>query len=201
MRIHVRKGLEPRVKLDEDEQIVFGEVYAPDVVDSQGDTMSAEEIKKMAYKFMEKMRVHKIDVQHNNKPSGAYVVESFIARDGDPLFIPGSWVLGVHIPDKGLWNRVKSGELNGFSFEGLVSSTPTRVKSNIPEEVKGLTDNRVGHSHAFKVKFDHEGNFLGGETDEVDGHKHVIKAGTVTEQSLGHTHRFSYVEGLEHVAA
>ena len=32
---------------------------------------------------------------------------------------------------------------------------------------------------------------------QVDGHTHVIKAGTVTEESNGHRHRFSSVDNIE----
>ena len=189
---------EPRTKTDDEQQVVLGEIYAPDVMDSQGDTMSATEIQKMAYKFLSAGRVTKIDVNHDNKECGARVVESFIARPGDPDFIPGSWVLGVQIPDKALWNKVKSGELNGFSFEGLVKSETKTVTLDIPEQVSGLTDNRAGHQHTFAAKFGPQGKFLGGSTGETDNHSHRILAGTVTEAADGHTHRFSYVEGLNH---
>jgi len=112
-------------KVDQEEQVVFGEVYAPSFPDSQGDFMSSEEIKKMAYNFLRKGVPSNIDVNHTQQPSGSYVVESFIAREGDPTFIPGSWVLGVKVPDPQVWRMVKSGELNGFSLDGIGVRTPT----------------------------------------------------------------------------
>jgi len=164
--------------------------------------MSAEEIRKMAYNFLRKGLVSNIDTNHSRQPNQSYVVESFIARDDDPVFIPGSWVLGVHIPDPAVWQMVKSGELNGFSLDGMGMRTPKTFEVEMPELLKGETDKVGNHSHAFAVKFDEGGNFLGGQTTPgPDGHVHQIVRGTVTEPALGHSHRFSFVEGVLNVAA
>ena len=184
-------------KLDQDEQIVFGEVYAPGFPDSQGDYMSAEEIRKMAYGFLRKGLTSNIDSDHSQVPNGSYVVESFIARDDDPTFIPGSWVLGVKVPDSAIWRRVKSGELNGFSLDGFGVRTDKPFVVDMPELLKGETTETEAHTHTFVVKFDRDGNFLGGMTNPApDGHVHRIVRGTVTEPSMGHVHRFSFVEGV-----
>jgi len=184
-------------KLDQEEQVVFGEVYAPGFPDSQGDFMTPDEIKKMAYNFLRKGVTSNIDVNHSQTPSGSYVVESFIARDDDPIFIPGSWVIGVKVPDQAIWKMVKSGELNGFSLDGMGVRTDTVFEIEMPELLKGETDDVQGHRHSFFVKFDRDGNFLGGQTSPgPDGHVHKIERGTVTETVDGHSHRFSFVEGV-----
>jgi hypothetical protein len=183
-------------KADDEMQVVYGEVYAPsDLPDSQDDRMSADEIMKASYHFMKMGRLSKIDTQHDRKDNGSYVVESFIARDGDPTFIPGSWVMGVKVPDTKLWKMVKSGELNGFSFDGEGFRTTKTVSVEVPDEVSGLTESVSEHAHQFIVKFDDDGKFVGGETDIVNGHKHKITRGTATEAHAGHTHRFADVEG------
>ena len=183
-------------KQDEEQQLVFGEVFAPGFPDSQGDFMTVETIQEMAYGFMRKGFVQKIDIQHSQQESGCYVVESFIAREGDPTFIPGSWVLGVKVPDPEIWSLVKSGELNGFSLDGFGVRVDSVIEVDMPDVIKGLTLETDGHSHVFYVKYDQDGNFLGGHTDVVDGHMHRILRGTATEDSNGHSHRFSFVEGV-----
>ncbi len=186
-------------KFDEEEQLVYGEVYAPSLPDTQGDFMTRAEIQKMAHSFMQRGLVTKIDVQHTREESGCYVVESFIARDGDDTFIPGSWVLGVKVPDPLVWSLVKSGELNGFSLDGEGVRVDTVFEVEMPETITGETDESDGHSHKFFVKYDSDGSFLGGWTDEgPDGHRHSILRGTLTETANGHAHRFSYVEGVLH---
>lgn len=184
-------------KTDGDEQIVYGEVYAPGMVDTYGDYMSEETIKHMAYEFMRRGLVNAIDVEHRLDLVPAYVVESFIARSGDDLFIPGSWVVGVKIVDPDLWAKVKNGEINGFSMWGEGVRMETTVELEIPDILTGETSLEAGHVHTFWVRYDSYGNFLGGETDAAsDGHKHTITKGVVTDEALGHSHRFSYIEGV-----
>ncbi|MBS7812358.1 XkdF-like putative serine protease domain-containing protein [Roseococcus pinisoli] len=178
-------------------RLVYGEVYAPGVPDSQGDVMTAEEIRKMAHGFVSAGLVNAIDEEHNQTESGTVVVESFIARKGDPDFIEGAWVLGVRCPQD-VWERVEKGELNGFSFDGFGERHPTIVTMDIPDRLSGQTTKNHEHEHTFVVKYDKDGVFLGGQTDEVDGHWHIIKRGTVTETSgaAPHAHRFSFVEAI-----
>lgn len=187
-------------KVDEELQIVWGEVYAPNAPDSQGDFMTPEAIRNMAYSFMENMRLRNIDVQHSQTQSGAFIVESFIAREEDPTFIPDAWVIGVKIPDPILWAMVKSGELNGFSLDGFGFRAETEIELVIPDVLTGETDEVDGHTHKFSVKYDDDGNFLGGVTSPgPDGHVHAIERGTITEDAgtPPHHHRFSFVEGIE----
>ena len=182
-------------KFDDELRIVWGEVYAPSVPDSQGDIMSASEIRKMAHEAIKRGGV-KVDVNHDGTATMSGIVESFIARKGDPDFIEGSWVVGMHVPDGRIWNMIKSGELNGFSFEGTGYRAKKTVDINVPEQITGSTTEASGHTHTFVVKYDEAGRFVGGETNEVNGHKHAIRAGTITEDAIGHSHRFSHVEGF-----
>jgi hypothetical protein len=117
---------------------VFGEVFAPGVTDAQGDRMSAVEIAKAAYLFMEKGRLTKIDTNHDLLPNGSYIVETFIAREGDPTFIAGAWVIGVKVPDPALWSAIKKGELNGFSLDGAGFREEVTLEVEIPEALSGL---------------------------------------------------------------
>ena len=184
-------------KVDEEQQLVYGEVYAPGFPDSQGDFMTAETIQKMAHEFMRKGLVDKIDLHHSQVESGCYVVESFIARADDPVFIPGAWVLGVKVPDPDVWALVKSGELNGFSFDGEGFRVETVLEIDMPDYIEGETVDVLGHSHSFFVRYDRDGTFLGGRTGPgPDGHVHKILRGTVTETTEDHAHRFSFVEGV-----
>lgn len=109
-------------KMDLEKQIVIGEVYTPynpndpTTVDTQDMMCTAEEIEKAAYEFMEKYR--QIDKQHNYKTGYAVVVESYIAKKGDPMFREGSWILGVRVTDPNVWELIKSGKITGFSLAG-----------------------------------------------------------------------------------
>lgn len=185
-------------KSDDALQIVWAEVLVPDVPDTDGDVISAVEIRKAATSFAQRLKLKSVDVQHDNRlVKGAAVVESFIARDNDPNFIPGSWVVGVHVPDKTLWSKIVKGELNSFSMDALGYQTPDEIEIDLPLALEGDTQARDGHTHKFLVKFDENGKFVGGRTTVDNGHSHKIEYGTITEPSDdGHTHRYSMVELL-----
>lgn len=105
---------------DQSQQIVYGVVLTPDQVDSQGDTVTAQEIEKAAHKWLVEYRKH--DVQHDGNAAAMEPVESFIAPadlsiSGPPV-LKGAWVIGVHVNDAGTWDRVQKGELTGFSIGG-----------------------------------------------------------------------------------
>jgi len=178
--------------LDLEKQIVSGEVYAPNEMDSHGEAMLAEDIELMAHAFIGKSDGVKktIDVQHDNEVISAYPVESFIARKGDPDYSEGAWVLSVKIEDQEIWESVKSGELNGFSVEALVIKKNAIVTIETVIDNVGTTEESDGHTHLFFVELDENGRVVGGRTSETDGHSHEINKGTATEVSDGHSHRY-----------
>lgn len=189
------------LKFDNEKRIAYGVVYAPDVPDAHGDFMEAGEIEAMAHRFLAEGRVTSIDTEHDLTDNGSVVVESFIARKGDPDFPEGAWVVGVHIPDAGLWEQVKKGEIGGLSMYGLVMMEDATLEIELPDDglLWGETFDHEGHTHKYVIKFDEEGNFLGGMTDEVDGHSHVITRGTVTDRAgdVQHRHRYNFLENLK----
>lgn len=107
-------------------------VYAPDLVDSQGDIASAEVIKDMAYGFAKEGKG--IDIRHNGKAvdkEEAYVAESFIIQKNDPRFegmkdydgdvvnVTGGWGSVIKIENEELRKLYKSGEWGGISIGGI----------------------------------------------------------------------------------
>lgn len=181
--------------LNSEKQIAMGEVYAPDLVDAHGDFMTAEEIEKMAYGFMKSMNLDQVDVGHDNELYGCHVVESFIARKEDNIFIEGAWVVAIHIPDVELWGKLKSGEISGFSMESLAVKKDSTIEFNCPVSLTGSTEkSEDGHVHKYTVFIDEDGNFAGGTTSIVNGHKHDILSGTTTEESADHIHKYCFVD-------
>lgn len=183
--------------------MIWTEVYTPMVPDSQGDFMTADEIEKTAYNFMRGMRQYNVDTEHNLQKNDTVVIESFIARPGDPDFNAGSWVVGLHVLDPGVWDKVEKDELNAISMYGSGSRDDTIIELEIPDDgiVKGETYSQDGHQHVFFLQFGPDGKVVKGETDEVAGHRHVIKGGTITEVSAGHRHRYSVSDALAQIIA
>lgn len=166
------------------------------VLDTHGDYMTAETIENMAHGFLKSGNQRNIDFMHDGVHVSACIVESYIAQEGDPEFAAGAWVVGIHIEDETLWGKVLSGEINGLSLEALANYEEKKVEVSIPDLVVGTTSVDAGHSHTFKAKYNDKGEFVGGITDEVDGHSHVISHPTFTNTSDNHSHKFDSVEGF-----
>lgn len=189
-----------RIKRTDDAQrIVYGEVYAPYVLDTYGEFMLPDDIEQMAHKFMQLPDLSKvIDTNHDNVPNGSYPVESYIARKGDPVFTEGAWVMGVKVPNDDIWGKVQRGELNGFSFQALVQPVEMEIEYSVIRDHVGktymsdATATVEPHDHVFYVEVDEKGSIIGGWTDEgPDGVAHQIIRGSRTQYANGHNHRFS----------
>lgn len=110
-----------------EERIAIGVILRPNYQDAQADIMSPEEVRKAAHWYMEngqtiKLRHGKDPVQ-GDKPLQATVLESYIAPVDFPLgngqVLKGDWVGAVRIDDQGVWDKIQSGEYQGFSVGGL----------------------------------------------------------------------------------
>lgn len=184
MRFNVKKA-------NKDEQIVWGEVYIPNRIDTHGHMMLAEDVRKLAYSFLRKNLDKAIDTQHDNWPNGSFPIESFVARKGDPDFEENAWVLGVKVTDSRLWKQVKKGELAGYSFEGTAIEQPAIVTATVLRHQFGYTKAAAdGHRHFYFVSLDADGKVVKGHTSTAKGHRHVITRGTATDETKEHKHPF-----------
>jgi hypothetical protein len=108
-----------------DQQIVYGVVSEPNVIDLQGDRLSESEIRKACHKFMQTSQ--RIGKEHSG-PAKASIIESYIAptnfKCNGQKVRKGSWVMAVKIHDPSLWQAVKKGEITGFSIAGTGTRTP-----------------------------------------------------------------------------
>lgn len=122
------------------ERIAYGPVYVPWEIDLQGQYATKETVRRMAHRFME--RHGKPGEMHSRWSMGDgarpyEIVESFIARDGDPHFDEGAWVIGAKFHPS-VWEDIKSGARRGYSiggrwgrhalaFDGLIDSMRAEV--------------------------------------------------------------------------
>ncbi len=182
------------------ERLVFAEVLIPNVPNVYNDYCTPEAVKNAAYLFMQKG--FGIDIEHNEVDildEKAYVVESFIARAGDPDFIEGAWVIGMQITDDLLWQDILDGKINGFSYQaiaGFLSATLTVEDDGVRI---GITEPSVidGHTHDFMVMVGIDNRPSSGGTSETNGHFHSITRHSLTAEAAGHTHRYNFVSGKE----
>jgi hypothetical protein len=83
-------------------------------------------IKKLAEKYMRNKLLDASNIEHTDRKADSYVKESWIVED--PIFDKstslgleypkGTWVITMKVENPQVWEKIKTGKLNGFSVEG-----------------------------------------------------------------------------------
>lgn len=110
---------------DGEEQKAWAPVLIPNETDKQGDVIPADEIESAAHEFLAEFR--KIDTDHDLFEGKGAPIESWTLKEAQTFTAPdgsesreypaGTWMMGVEFADQA-WERVKDGELSGFSIYG-----------------------------------------------------------------------------------
>lgn len=125
-----------KVFLSSDEKhMIYGAVLIPDK-DIYRKTnggyyinFSKESIEKMSQDIMKEYRQFDFKTDHKNEVSDVCLVESWIVSDSYRdksnalgIEVPeGTWMAGVKVNNQDTWNRIKNGELKGFSVESVLA--------------------------------------------------------------------------------
>lgn len=137
--IHMSKDNEEKqqVFLEKDEKyLVYGPALIPDkdIYRNNGEqeyylSFSKESIEKMENDYMKDFRQYNVSTQHKDKVDEVCMVESWLVADSYRdkanalgFNVPeGTWMIALKVNNVDTWNRIKDGELKGFSVESLVS--------------------------------------------------------------------------------
>ena len=124
---------------DEDKYMVYSAVLVPDKPiyrrNDDGDEFyiefTKESIEKMAQEYLMNYRQNEITLDHETMANDITLVESWIKTDmykdksvaiGLSEDLPiGTWIAGLKVNQIDAWNRIKNGELRGFSVESMIS--------------------------------------------------------------------------------
>lgn len=128
-----------KIQMASDEKhMLYGAVLVPDRpiyrISDDGEEyylqFTAESIEKMSQDFMKEYRQHNMTIDHEEEATEVYVVESWIKEDlfkdksvalGLNETLPiGTWFCGCKVNNVETWERIKSGELKGFSVESMI---------------------------------------------------------------------------------
>lgn len=118
---------------------------------------SKETIKQLSQKFMITNQQHNVTEQHENSIKDVFLVYSWIVEnEQDPIItkykfkdVPiGSWVVMYKINNEDIKEKIKSGEIKGFSVEGFFTekfATALNKEEDVYKEqyekIKELLDN------------------------------------------------------------
>ncbi len=85
---------------DASRRLVYGVVYEPGIIDTQGDSATSEVIRSAAHEFLRMGLVQMVDFQHDFAPGKGTIVESFILGGEDerfPNITKGAWVVVIEL--------------------------------------------------------------------------------------------------------
>ena len=154
--VALAKQDEIEVKLSSDERhICYGPALIPnkDIYRNNGEqefyiNFTEESIVKMSQEFMKNYKQHEVNLQHEENVDEVYVCESWIVEDPyrDKANALGfnvpknTWMVGMKVNNIDTWERVKSGELKGFSVESAIHLEEfNKVENNDNMEVENET--------------------------------------------------------------
>jgi hypothetical protein len=146
--------------VSEDRQIISGPAMLSNVPiyrrdDQIGEyyvVFSPQTIYDIAQKFFSKGFNQNFNLMHdpNNKVEGVNVFESFIvdkSRGIQPMkgfedAQDGSWFISAKVTNPDVWAKIKSGEVKGFSVEGMFQYKKEKMNSeeSVLAEIKRLLD-------------------------------------------------------------
>ena len=135
--VALAKQEEVEVKLSSDERhICYGPALIPnkDIYRNNGEqefyiNFTEESIVKMSQDFMKEYRQKEVTLDHESEADEVYIVESWLVEDPykDKANALGfnvpknTWMIGMKVNNIEVWDRVKAGELKGFSVESMIS--------------------------------------------------------------------------------
>ena len=121
----------------DEKHMVYGAVLRPDFpiyrYDGENEyylEFTSESIERMARDYMMNYRQGNVTIQHEEYANEVFMVESWIKQDMDKdksvsvgldKSLPiGTWFCGFYVNNNDVWERIKSGELKGFSVEAMI---------------------------------------------------------------------------------
>lgn len=129
-------------EIKQDERIVIGAAMIPDlkilrIDDKTGEEydvfFSKETIAQIAVKFFEKDFQKNFNLMHdpNQIKDGVIFFQSFIKDESKGIlgmqgdYPDGTWFLGAKVNNDEVWGKIKSGEIKGWSVEGMFNYQKT----------------------------------------------------------------------------
>lgn len=152
--IYLSKDKQEQIFLEkEDKHLIVGAVLVPNkpIYRNNGKEefyiqFSKETIEHLAYEYLMNGRMYSVTTDHKDIADDICLVESWIkTSDNDKsndygMNLPiGTWIAAMKVENEEVWQRVKQGELKGFSIESFVNLDEINLKkqnTNMTEEVK-----------------------------------------------------------------
>lgn len=152
----------------EDKHIIVGCALVPDKPiyrNQDGEEFyiqfSAETIEKLAHNYLANDRVYSFSTDHKDEADDVYIIETWLKTSENDkskdygLDVPiGSWMVMAKVENDEIWNRIKEGELQGFSIEAIVDlkEINNKIKNNMAKEIKNTKLEAIEIDDSFWTK-------------------------------------------------
>ena len=134
----------------EDKHIIVGCALVPDkpIYRRDGDEefyiqFSKETIEKLAHNYLANDRIYSFSTDHKDVADDVYIIETWLKTSENDkskdygLDVPiGSWMVMAKVENDEIWNRIKEGELQGFSIEAFVNLDEIKLNKNNKDMAK-----------------------------------------------------------------
>jgi len=147
-------------KVDDEKRLLLGAALIPNkkiyrnIDDNEFYiTFSEQTIEKLAHEFFKQQSNNNSSLEHEIKLEGMSVVEGWIVEDPKndksnaygKEYEKGTWVTMMKVDNDEVWDKVKNGDIKGFSIDAVLGLTKLNLKSEIKmtNEVKDSIVNDV----------------------------------------------------------
>jgi len=148
--IALNKQLIELKSVDEEKKILMGAGLVPDKQIYRRDKdngefyiyFSKETIRKASELFLKRSNQNNATYEHQMKIEGMSVVESWIIEDKEKdksaiygFDLPvGTWMISMKVDNPEVWDKVKAGEIKGFSIEGYFEPAEAKLSTDKSDE-------------------------------------------------------------------
>ena len=178
--------------------LILGAVLIPDMLidrkSKEGEIfqifLSGETITKVAHKYMQKGNQSNITLQHKSDVKGVTVVETWLKEDAvhDKSVKYGfdypinTWLVAMKVEDENIKKQIISGEIKGFSIEGIFKEAEEKLTLNKLEMEYKQILNKVKALLQMEVKLEQVKLVDGVTTLEAEAFEAGYSVGIVTDE-------------------
>jgi hypothetical protein len=150
--LHFNKQPIKQFFTSDDERFLLGYAMTPDIPiyrysEEFGEyavKFDKQTIKEIAQHFSKKGLNNAFNIEHSKQDAGSFMWQSWIVDEAKGISAPkglpnidGGWICGCTVTDDAVWAKIKSGEIKGFSIEGLFDFIDT--ETNVVLELHSKT--------------------------------------------------------------
>lgn len=106
---------------------------------------STDTIRQIAQEYFKSGFQKNLNMEHSSVPAKSYIFQSYITDKSKGIDAPkgidvpeGSWIVGVKVDDKEVWNDIKLGKVKGFSIEGMFEFIQSKFSNDELNESEAL---------------------------------------------------------------